>query len=65
MSSSWGCPHEVDGVCQRIRGAHCDPGMRGCVIEGRVERIGEPNVPRRPQRAPSPQAPAPSRRNPR
>jgi hypothetical protein len=55
--SSWGCPHEVDGVCQKVRGARCDPGMMGCVIQAKVERIGEPNVPRRPVRAASPQPP--------
>jgi hypothetical protein len=49
--SSWGCPHEVDGVCGKVKGALCDPGMLGCVLQGRVERLGEPNVPRRPVRA--------------
>ena len=28
----------------------------GCVIQGKVERIGEPTVPRRPVRAPAPPA---------
>jgi hypothetical protein len=50
--SSWGCPHEVDGVCQKVRGALCDPGMLGCVLQGKVERLGEPRDPRRPVRAP-------------
>jgi hypothetical protein len=49
--SSWGCPHEVDGVCQRVRGALCDPGMLGCVVQGRVEVQGEPRGPRQPVRA--------------
>jgi hypothetical protein len=49
--SSWGCPHEVDGVCQRVRDARCDPGMLGCVVQGRVETLGEPRTPRRPVRA--------------
>jgi hypothetical protein len=49
--SSWGCPHEIDGVCQRVRGAWCDPGMLGCVVQGRVERLGKPPGPRRPVRA--------------
>jgi hypothetical protein len=53
MSSSWGCPNEVDGICQKVRGALCDPGMMGCVIQGRVERIGEPKGPRKPVRAPA------------
>jgi hypothetical protein len=46
--SSWGCPHEVDGVCQRVRGALCDPGMLGCVIQGKVETLDEPRGARRP-----------------
>lgn len=49
--SSWGCPHEVDGVCQRVRGALCDPGMLGCVVQGKVETLGEPRGARRPVRA--------------
>ncbi len=36
MSGSWGCPHEVDGLCQRVNGALCEPGMRGCVLDGKV-----------------------------
>lgn len=51
--SSWSCPHDLDGVCQRVSGAVCDPGMRGCVLEGRVvfaNREGEP--PRKPRKAP-------------
>ncbi|CAK0774863.1 conserved hypothetical protein [Gammaproteobacteria bacterium] len=31
----WGCPHEVDGACQRVEGRSCDPGMKGCVLFGR------------------------------
>jgi hypothetical protein len=49
--SSWGCPHEVDGVCQHVRGALCDPGMLGCVVQGQVETLGEPREARRPVRA--------------
>jgi hypothetical protein len=33
---SWGCPHDVNGVCQRVKKLPCDPGMRGCVLYGRV-----------------------------
>ena len=33
---SWGCPHEVNGVCQRVKKLPCDPGMKGCVLYGRV-----------------------------
>jgi hypothetical protein len=36
MSGSWGCPHEVRGLCERVNGAICDPGMRGCVLDGKV-----------------------------
>jgi hypothetical protein len=49
--SSWGCPHELDGICQRVREARCDPGMLGCVVQGQVERLGEPRGPRWPVRA--------------
>jgi len=35
--SSWSCPHEVDGLCDRVSGACCRPGMRGCVLAGKVE----------------------------
>ena len=51
MSGSWGCPHEVDGLCRRLKGAFCDPGMRGCVLDGKVEFAdGLPHVPRWPAR---------------
>jgi hypothetical protein len=33
----WGCPHEVRGTCQRVKGRPCDPGMKGCVLFGRFE----------------------------
>ncbi len=33
--SGWGCPHEAGGVCQRVEGRRCDPGMKGCVLAGR------------------------------
>ena len=49
--SSWGCPHEVDGIRQRVRGALCDPGMLGCVVPGKVETLGETRGARRPVRA--------------
>jgi hypothetical protein len=31
----WGCPHEVDGKCQRVNNIPCDLGMKGCVLFGR------------------------------
>ena len=50
--SSWNCPHDVDNVCQRVMGARCDPGMRGCVLEGRVRFAQEErNAVRKPVRA--------------
>ncbi len=33
--SGWGCPHESNGTCLRVRGQPCDPGMKGCVLFGR------------------------------
>lgn len=52
MSSAWGCPHDVNGICQRVQGAVCSPGMRGCEIEGKV-RFANPelNTARKPVRA--------------
>ncbi|MBF0622294.1 MAG: hypothetical protein HQL54_10260 [Magnetococcales bacterium] len=35
MSSGWGCPHEVDGLCRKLNQIKCDPGMKGCVLFGR------------------------------
>lgn len=35
--SGWGCPHEIDGLCERVRQAWCRPGMKGCVLVGKVE----------------------------
>lgn len=39
--SSWTCPHDVDGICQKVRGAKCDPGMKGCVLFGKVRFASE------------------------
>jgi len=33
--NSWSCPHDDNGVCRKVVGARCDPGMRGCVLHGR------------------------------
>ena len=33
--SSWGCPHDLNGTCTRVKNIPCDPGMRGCVLFGR------------------------------
>jgi hypothetical protein len=35
MSGGWGCPHEVNGRCQRVLNRPCDLGMKGCVLYGR------------------------------
>jgi hypothetical protein len=47
--SAWSCPHDLDGVCQRVQGAVCDPGMRGCVLHGKVVFAQDDmNLPRKP-----------------
>jgi len=45
----WGCPHEVDGKCQKVLNKPCDIGMKGCVLAGRF-RFADPgkNRPRKP-----------------
>ena len=35
MAGSWGCPHELNGACQKVNQLPCDPGMKGCVLYGR------------------------------
>ena len=35
MAGSWGCPHEINGLCQKVNGLTCEPGMKGCVLYGR------------------------------
>jgi hypothetical protein len=35
MSGGWGCPHEINNKCQRVKNRHCDPGMKGCILAGR------------------------------
>jgi hypothetical protein len=37
----WGCPHEVDGKCQRVQNRTCDIGMKGCVLFGRFRFADE------------------------
>lgn len=47
----WGCPHDVNGRCMRVNGRDCDPGMKGCILFGRVTSSDpEKNRSRRPQR---------------
>ena len=51
--SAWSCPHDLNGICQRVRGTICSPGMRGCELEGKVRFAREElNQPRKPVRAP-------------
>lgn len=35
MSSGWGCPNEMNGICKKVKDTPCDPGMKGCVLFGR------------------------------
>lgn len=50
--SAWSCPHDLDGVCQKVNGARCDPGMRGCVLHGRFRFASEEkNLERKPVKA--------------
>jgi hypothetical protein len=59
--SSWSCPHDLNGICQLVQGAACDPGMRGCVLHGKVRFASEAkNQPRKPVKA-APAAPPRSR----
>ncbi len=64
--TSWSCPHDLNGVCQLVKGAACDPGMRGCVLHGKVRFASEDkNRPRKPAKAkPAPPPPPPKRRLP-
>ena len=32
---SWGCPHDIQGYCQKVGLRACNPGMKGCVLAGR------------------------------
>ena len=34
---SWDCPNEVNGTCRRVEGAYCQPGMKGCILAGKVQ----------------------------
>lgn len=51
MSSGWGCPNEVNGICRKVSGRACDPGMKGCVLAGRFQFSNEAkNRPVKPNR---------------
>ncbi len=46
----WGCPHEEDEHCRRVKNHPCDPGMKGCVLAGRFLFSNEDkNISRRPK----------------
>jgi hypothetical protein len=34
--TAWTCPHEESGLCRKVAGAYCRPGMKGCVLVGKV-----------------------------
>lgn len=52
MSSGWGCPNEVKGMCRKVSGHACDPGMKGCVLAGRFTFSNEAkNRPAKPGKA--------------
>ncbi len=35
--SSWSCRYESSGICRKVDGALCRPGMKGCVLVGKVK----------------------------
>ena len=37
----WGCPHEVNGKCQKVNNLPCEPGMKGCVLFARYRQRAE------------------------
>ena len=39
--AGWGCPHEVDGKCQKVLNRPYDIGMKGCVLAGRFRFADE------------------------
>jgi hypothetical protein len=39
--SGWGCVHDAAGICTRVAGRPCDPGMKGCVLAGRFRFSNE------------------------
>jgi hypothetical protein len=34
--SSWSCKYEAEGLCRKVDGAFCRPGMKGCILAGKV-----------------------------
>lgn len=39
--SGWGCPHDQNGLCAKVDGHPCDPGMKGCELAGRYRFADE------------------------
>jgi hypothetical protein len=39
--SGWGCPHDQNGICAKVEGRPCDPGMKGCELAGRYRFADE------------------------
>lgn len=63
MAGGWGCPHELNEICQHVQNRPCDPGMKGCVLAGRFRFSNEAkNRPPRPVRGNGDKS-APNRRN--
>jgi len=45
--SSWSCPHQTtDYFCQRVKKT-CEPGMKGCVLRGKVHFAKDDEIARR------------------
>lgn len=56
--SSWSCPYDLNGICQKVSGAVCNPGMRGCILEGQVRFANEDkNTPAKPVKAAAAETP--------
>ncbi|HJT23654.1 MAG TPA: hypothetical protein VJ873_03710 [bacterium] len=42
--STWSCPHQTaDYYCQRVK-TGCVPGMKGCILRGKVRFAGEDEI---------------------
>ena len=56
--SNWGCPHLVDGKCERVNHLPCELGMKGCVLFGRFRFFDESKnrTPPKPYAADTPDA---------
>lgn len=44
---TWSCPHQMDDYfCQRVKKT-CEPGMKGCVLRGKVRFAEEDEIARK------------------